>query len=157
MDEAVRKALDALLGGERPLFARVTALGFAVLRSVSEALERSLYPDTEKELVVEYGLADPSPTDKVYVDPLREWEISPVTYYRDSFGRRVYLQLEGASGVVMGGDYRELFEEGEGEEEGDGAEGEVRDRPDNAFGIFGTEQCRGSGDVQQYPNDEADS
>lgn len=53
-----------------------------------------------------------------------------MTYYRDSFGRRVYLQLEGASGMVTAGDYRDHFdevdEEGRDDERGnagDSAEG----------------------------------
>lgn len=96
-------------------FARIAQLSAKFLRSVGQMLERKLYPDTETELVVEYGVAEPSATDKDFVDPLRDWEVSRETYYKDSFGRRVYLQLDGGvAGAVVGVDFRERVE---GEEE----------------------------------------
>ncbi|CAN8069333.1 unnamed protein product [Agarophyton chilense] len=95
---------------ESSLLARVTKLGARFLRGISDAFERSWYPDVEKELVVDYGLAEPSPTDKTYVHPLSDWEISHENFYRDSFGRRVYLQLDGASAVLSAMDYRDVYD-----------------------------------------------
>ncbi|KAI0560438.1 hypothetical protein FGB62_112g222 [Gracilaria domingensis] len=95
---------------ESSLLARVTKLGARVLRGITDAFERTWYPDVEKELVVDYGLAEPSPTDKTYVHPLTEWEISHENYYRDSFGRKVYLQLDGASAVLSAMDYRDVYD-----------------------------------------------
>lgn len=89
----------------------MTALGARVLRRVTDAIARTLYPDTEKDLAAEYGLAETDQDDDPYMDPLREWETSNVTYYRDSFGRRVYLQLDCASGLVAATDYRDLYDE----------------------------------------------
>lgn len=59
---------------------------------------------------MDYGLTEPSPHDKMYVDPLSDWELSNVNYYRDSFGRRVYLQLEGASAVLSASDFRDMYD-----------------------------------------------
>jgi hypothetical protein len=97
------------------VFAAVAEIGTRVLGVFSEALERSLYPDVETELVVDYGITKPSPEDRTYIDPLREWELSRVTYYYDSFGRRVYpqLQTEGTRACVGAFEYRDLAEEDE--------------------------------------------
>lgn len=118
MDESVIKVIEALWSksvkvSESPILARFTALGARVLKKVTEAIERTLYPDTEKELVVEYGLTEPNPDDKTYVHPLNDWETSNVTYYCDSFGQRVYLQLDGSSGILAATDYRDFYDEGE--------------------------------------------
>lgn len=80
---------------ESPFVAAVAELGVLFIRRVSDALERTLWSDAEAELIeYEYGVTRPSPGDKTYVDPLRDWEISNVTYYYDSFGRKVYPQLQ---------------------------------------------------------------
>lgn len=140
VDETVLKAIEMLWsrGGVEPsIFERVKALGRRVLRSFTYAIERTLYPDTEKELVVEYGLTDPSPADKTYVDPLHDWEMSSVTYYSDSFGRPVYLQLDGATGFVAATDYRDQFEEGvEGEDDPDSDLDHPPHRPRASFNIL---------------------
>lgn len=116
VEENVIKVIEALWSkslrvADSPIMARMTALGVRVLRRVTDAIERTLYPDTDQELAVEYGITDPSPSDKTFVDPLKDWNTSNVTYYRDSFGRRVYLQLDGALGFVAASDYRELCED----------------------------------------------
>lgn len=119
VEDNVIKMIETLWSrsmAKNSLFKRVTALGARVLRSVGEALERTLYPDAEKELVVQYGLTEPSPTDKTYVDPLHDWQTSNVTYYSDSVGRRVYLQLDGANGVLAALDFRDQFDDAEGDD-----------------------------------------
>jgi hypothetical protein len=109
----LRMSLQGVAGST--VFAAVTEIGTRVLDVFSEALERSLYPNVETELVVDYGITKPSPEDRTYVDPLREWELSRVTYYHDSFGRRVYpqLQTEGTRARVGAVEYRDLAEEDE--------------------------------------------
>lgn len=98
---------------QSPIVAAVAEFGNRFLRRVSDAIERSLYPDVETELVVDYGVTEPSPTDKFYVDPLRDWEVSSITYYRDSRGRRIYpqLQTDGLKTRVFASDFRELPED----------------------------------------------
>lgn len=98
---------------ESPIVTAVAELGIRFLRTVSDAIERSLYPDVETELVFDYGITEASPADKYFVDPLREWEISKITYYRDARGRRVYPQLEtdGVKTRVFASDYRELADD----------------------------------------------
>jgi hypothetical protein len=110
----VRWLRASLLGvAGSPVFAAVAEIGTLMLGVFSDALERSLYPDVETELVVEYGITKPSPGDRTYVDPLREWELSRVTYYYDSFGRRVYpqLQAEGTGACVGPVEYVDLADE----------------------------------------------
>lgn len=108
---------------------RVVGFGVRMLRGISEAIERTLGGGVvEREMGVdgiEFGLVRPAENDKVFVDPLREWELSGESYYRDSRGRRVYLQLDGATGVVAALDFRDWVEDDEegaadddGEEEG---------------------------------------
>ncbi|PXF49669.1 hypothetical protein BWQ96_00547 [Gracilariopsis chorda] len=106
------KLLEGLAAScaDSPLLAKVTALGARMLRKLTHAFERAWYPDVEKELIVDYGLTEPSPHDKMYVDPLKDWEVSNVNYYRDSFGRRVYLQLEGASAMLSAADFRDMYD-----------------------------------------------
>ena len=70
---------------ESRIVAKMTRFGVTFLKNVSLALQRTLYPDVENELVVEYGIAQPDPNDRTYVDPLKDWQPSMVTYYRDSF------------------------------------------------------------------------
>jgi hypothetical protein len=97
------------------VLAAVAELGTRVLRS----LERSLYPDLESELVdgddsgYVYGITKPAAGDKMFVDPLREWDVCSVNYYLDSFGRRVYPQLstDGTRAGVYAAEYRELSED----------------------------------------------
>lgn len=130
------KALEALC--TRSLtkgFARFTALGARVLRSMSDMLNRSLGLDRDIEgMGVEYGIAEPGELDKVYVDPLRDWEVGAEPFYRDSFGRPVYLQLEGAWGGVMATDYRDgADEEEEGEAAGEGGEDDRPGEPLDSF------------------------
>lgn len=96
---------------ESRLITHFTRLGFSFLKSVSEAIQRTFYPDVENELVVEYGITNPNPTDKTFVDPLREWEPTPVTYYKDSFGKRVYLQARGATGLAIAMEFRDQYDE----------------------------------------------
>lgn len=116
VDDRVVKALESLWNRHlTKRLATFTALGARVLRSLTHFINRSLNPDTEADLVVEFGIAEPCPHDKNFVDPLRDWELSNVTYYRDSFGRRVYLQLDGASALVMAADYRDHFDEADEE------------------------------------------
>lgn len=160
VDEAVLKAIEVLWAksvAESSILARVKALGQRMLRSFTDAIERTLYPDTEKELVVEYGLTDPSPADKTYVDPLREWETSKITYYSDSFGRPVYLQLDGATGFVAAGDYRDQFDEmvdiDEDPLEGDPREG-LSKPSHGSFNILGHDDAADSPEDAQRPRDD---
>lgn len=110
---ALLAALESLVDSR--IVARVTALGARVLRRLSDAIERTLYPDVEKELVVDYGLTEPSPEDKTYVHPLNEWQVGNVNYYFDSFGRRVYLRLEGASAILSVTEFRDVYDTGVGD------------------------------------------
>lgn len=151
VDETVLKAIESLWSksvAESSIIARVKALGKRMLRSFTDAIERTLYPDTEKELVVEYGLTDPSPSDKNYVDPLKDWETSPVTYYCDSFGRPVYLQLDGASGLVAASDYRDQFDETT-EIDDDTHNSEVDGKPDSGHTPFNILRRDSSSSMQE--------
>lgn len=58
------------------------------------------------DLTVEYGISDPCPEDKTYVDPLTDWELSKEFSYRDSYGNPVYLQLQGAPAVIFATDFQ---------------------------------------------------
>jgi hypothetical protein len=102
------RALGSVLAG-------LAKLGTRVLRT----LERSLYPDIESELVdgdesgYVYGITKPAAGDKTYIDPLSEWDVCKVTYYQDSFGRRIYPQLstDGTRVNVFAAEYRDLSED----------------------------------------------
>ena len=90
----------------------MTALGARVLKKFTEVIERTLNPPTpEMEIMIEYGVTEPNPADKTFVDPLREWDVSNVTYYRDSFGRPVYLQLDGAVGLATATEFFDLHDD----------------------------------------------
>lgn len=123
VEDSVAKVLEALwsksrLVSESGLLARMTALGARVLRSFTDAIERSLYPSisTDRDFMVEYGVTEPNPADKTFVDPLRDWDTSKVTTYSDSFGRPVYLQLHGVVGLAAAAEFYDLYQD-EGEEE----------------------------------------
>lgn len=75
-----------------------------VLQSLFGVLQRSWYAE---ELVIEYGITDPNPDDKAYVDPLRDWQPSPITYYHDSFGSRVYLSANSPNGLAIALEFRD--------------------------------------------------
>jgi hypothetical protein len=114
-----------------PLVNAISELGERFLRRfavVCRDAERRMYPvegrggEVVEELVVEYGIAAGSEEDKWYVDELADWDLSPVTWYLDSFGRRVYpgVAAAEAGGTVVVGDYRETEDE-----ECDGGEAEL--------------------------------
>ena len=155
VEEGVIRVIEAfwsqsLRVSESSILARVTALGARVLRSMTDAIERTLYPDTEKELVVEYGITEPNPTDKTFIDPLSDWEVCDVTYYRDSHGRRVFLQFEGTTGVVMSTDFREGFDDllGEEDKESEGENSSPNDTRPGDHHRFRTNQ-EGKGRMQK--------
>lgn len=81
-------------------------LGLGVFAALVHALQRSL--GGGDPLVVEYGITEPNPEDKYYVDPLRDWDVSPINYYHDSFGRRVYLSANSPTGLAIALEFRDL-------------------------------------------------
>lgn len=109
----LHKSGQTLTQTTAPLLTKITALSFRVLRSVTGIIERALRVDVDyADLTVEYGIAEPCPHDKTFVDPLQEWNLSNCdSFYRDSSGNAVYLQLHGPSGVVASADFRDGFEE----------------------------------------------
>lgn len=86
-----------------------------VVGSLVAALSRSLAlhggPPRDADLIIEYGITDPDPADKCYVHPLSDWEPSPVTYYQDSFGRRVYLTASAPNGFAIALEFRDFEDE----------------------------------------------
>lgn len=95
---------------------RITLL--RVLRRVSHVIGRAFLPDdgSHVDLTIEYGIADPCPEDKVFVDPLADWlpaalDADPVNAsgYYDAFDNFVQLQLTvvASSGPVLAADYRD--------------------------------------------------
>lgn len=132
--DPLRRALDVLLAS--PLVEALSVLGGRFLRQfagVCREAERRMYPvqgrggEVVEELVVEYGIAAGSEADKWYVDELAEWDLCSVTWYLDSFGRRVYpgviVARSGGSGVFVG-DFRDVEDDEEdgGEAGGKGAD-----------------------------------
>lgn len=103
-------------------------------------LGRSLWASSDNagvDITVEYGIADPCPHDKNYVDPLYDWNLAArpdeASRYNDSFGNAVYLQLDGgtASGSVLASDFRDIAEECvTDEEQASGNVGNVMDMND---------------------------
>lgn len=114
MLQVLDKSRQTFTQSTAPFFTRITALGARVLRRVTHVIGRALSADSDPvDLTVEYGIADPCPRDKTFVDPLRDWDPAPSseTCYRDSYGNAVYLQLDGASGIVVASDFRDGFDE----------------------------------------------
>lgn len=122
MEQSMHRVLQ-VLGKSRqtitettaPLLTRITALGVRVLRRVTHVLGRALSADSDPvDLAVEYGIAEPCPDDKMFVDPLRDWDPAPSSEvsYRDSYGNVVYLHLDGsASAIATANDYRDMYDE----------------------------------------------
>lgn len=71
----------------------------ALLARVLEAMVSRWWRDAD--LVIEYGITDPNPDDKLYVDPLPDWEPAQSSFYTDSFGRRVYLCAHAPNGLAV--------------------------------------------------------
>lgn len=109
------KSRETITATTAPLLTRITALGVRVLRRVTHVLGRALSADSDPvDLAVEYGIAEPCPDDKTFVDPLSDWDPAPPSdvSYRDSYGNVVYLQLDGsASAIVAATDYRDVYDE----------------------------------------------
>lgn len=101
-----------LRGGEgRWVIQGLVGLGLGFFEKVVWYLDRVVNPDLETELVIEYGIIPPSPSDKYFVDPLKEWDLSKVTYYTDSFGRAVYLQTDSPNLLITAADFRDLHDD----------------------------------------------
>lgn len=100
-----------------PLLTRITAIGVRMLRRVTHVINRAFDADYPVDLTIEYGIADPCPDDKYFVDPLCDWQISTerndAVAYTDSFGNLVYLSLHGptSSSAVIATDYRDSFDD----------------------------------------------
>lgn len=107
---ALRRLISAMWRGgasavdDSALPARVARLGAGVVAALMHALQRSLGAEPP---VVEYGITEPHPDDKIFVDPLRDWDPSPVNYYHDSFGTRVYLSASSPTGLAIALEFRE--------------------------------------------------
>lgn len=109
---AIHKSGQTLSQNTGPFFNRITALGVRVLKSFTDAIGRALRGEVDyADLTVEYGIAEPCPNDKTFVDPLKEWDLSCSrdSFYRDSSGKAVYLQLHGPSGLVASTDFRDVL------------------------------------------------
>ena len=89
----------------------LVGLGKGLFEKVVGFLDRVVNPDLETELIIEYGIVPPSPGDKYYIDPLKDWDLTNVTCYKDSFGKNVYLQTDAFSLVVAAADFRDMHEE----------------------------------------------
>ena len=83
----------------------------ALLARILDALVSRWWRDAD--LVIEYGITDPNPDDKLYVDPLRDWDPAPVSFYTDSFGRRVYLCANAPNGLAVALEFAEHAEDDE--------------------------------------------
>lgn len=104
---ALHKSGRTLSQNTAPFFTRITALGALVFRRFTDVIGRALRVEADyADLTVEYGISEPCPEDKTYVDPLTDWELTNESCYRDSYGNPVYLQLQGAPAVVFATDFR---------------------------------------------------
>lgn len=104
---ALHKSGQTLSQTTAPILTRITALGALVFRRFTDVIGRALRVEADyADLTVEYGIAEPCPEDKIYVDPLTDWELSNESSYIDSYGNPVYLQLHGAPAVIFATDFR---------------------------------------------------
>lgn len=83
----------------------------ALVARLLEALVSRWWRDAD--LVIEYGITDPNPDDKLYVDPLRDWDPAPESFYTDSFGRRVYLCANAPNGLAIALEFAERIDDDE--------------------------------------------